>query len=114
MLNFSQLSQKLPENTTSWAGFGEPLIINTNTLTGDAVTPETGVLETLAKLLEAAYNAQQEINTQRELAGESTFSIVRRTVVVENDTPVFNYTLEVRVDIQSALNNLLDPSAEAS
>lgn len=114
MLNFQQIAEKLPVESTLWPGFGSPLTLNANRITGDSVTPETGVLETLAKLLEAAYQAQKDINTQRELAGQSTIAIVRRTVIVEDDTPVFNYTLEVRVDTQAALNNLLDPSAEAN
>jgi hypothetical protein len=114
MLNFAQLGEKLPVESVRWAGFGSPLTLNANSITEDSVTPETGVLETLAKLLEAAYQAQEAMNMQRELAGQERLTIVRRTVITDNDTPIFNYTLEVEIDIQAALNNLVDPSAEAS
>lgn len=114
MVNFSQLGNKLPAESTVWGGFGLPLTINANRVTGDEVTPESGIAETLAKLLEAAWQAQKDLNTQRELTGLQPVEIVRRTVVVDDDMPVLNYTLEVRVDIQSALNNLLDPFAEAN
>lgn len=114
MLNFAKLAEKLPVESTLWPGFGAPLSLNANRITGDSVTPETGVLETLAKLLEATYQAQADINTQRALAGQEPITLIRRSVIVDDDTPIFNYTLEVRVDIESALNNLLDPLAEAS
>lgn len=109
MMNFAELAQKLPENATSWGGFGEPLIINTNNLTGDTVTPESNVLETYAKLLEAAIVFQNELNEQRTLAGLPPVAIVAKTIGQEGGNPTFTYTFKVTIASGTALNNLLIP-----
>ena len=114
MVNFSQLGNKLPDESVVWGGFGLPLTVNANRVTGDAVTPETFIGETMAKLLEAAWQAQKELNQQRELAGLPPVDVVRRSVVVEDENPIFIYSLVARVDPSAALNNLLDPTAGGS
>ncbi|OUC11593.1 MAG: hypothetical protein B0A82_26940 [Alkalinema sp. CACIAM 70d] len=109
MLNFAQLGEKFPPETVVWGGFGLPLTINANRVTGDAVTPETNVLEFYAKLLEAAIVFQTELNEQRTLAGLPPVAIVAKTIGQEGGNPTFTYTFKVTIASGTALNNLLIP-----
>ncbi len=109
MMNFAQLGEKLPAEAVVWGGFGLPLTINANRVTGDSVTPETNVLETYAKLLEAAVQFQAELNQQRSLSGLPPVAIVAKTIGAEDGNPTFTYSLKVTIAAGTALDNLLIP-----
>ena len=112
--NLTSLSQKLPDQSITWGGFGQPVMINANNVTGDTLTLDANAIETVAKLLDGLIRVQQTINQERTSGNSSNEPINMITRVVEYDVEtdetfvVFN--LKVKIDPQVALNNVIDPS----
>lgn len=109
-MNLAQLTAKLPADSIVWAGFGQPTEINLNVVTGDEVTPESNALESLIKLLDAAFRTQNDLNVERARDGLPALNMVGRDVSVDdNGNPVFTYSLSAKIDSNAALNNVSAP-----
>lgn len=111
MMNIAGLGQKLPDEAITWRGFGEPVMLNFNLLTGEALTPESSALEPMAKLLNALYQQQAVNNQTRVLAGLAPISVISRGVDTSvNGNPIINMTVSLEIDLNASLDNLIDPT----
>lgn len=113
-MNFAALGNQLPDNSVVWNGFGNPTTINLNNLTGDTITPESPVLEAMAKLMQGLYQLQQETNAVRATQKKPAIDIVERKVEVSaNGNPLYIYSLNVEINAVAALNNVVPVDEEA-
>jgi hypothetical protein len=116
MITITRLAQNLPAQSTTWDGFGQPLMLNTNAITGDENTPDSGALETMAKLLDGLYKTQKAINADRVAMRLEPINIISK--VSEFDPPTEKtfvvFTVSVEVNLQTALNNIIDPTVDES
>lgn len=111
MMNIAGLSQKLPDEAITWAGFGEPVRMNVTLLTGEAMTPESSALEPVIKLLSALNQQQVALNVIRVAGGLEPISAVTRSVTTnEKGNPVVTFALSLEIDLNAALDNLIDPT----
>lgn len=110
-LNFANLLSKLPEDSIVWAGFGLPVQMNANAITGDTLTPESNPLETLARLLDALVQVESDVNAARAAATPalSPVNFVSKSIAVNGANPVYEWTLRIEVNASASLNNIVSP-----
>lgn len=110
-LSIAGLTQKLPDEAITWAGFGEPVRMNISLLTGEALTPESSALELIIKLLSGLYQLQTAVNITRLAAALEPITLVTRMVDGGvSGNPVISFTVAVEIDLNASLNNLIDPT----
>ncbi|KAM3091749.1 hypothetical protein ACKFKF_32660 [Phormidesmis sp. 146-12] len=108
MINFAGLDQVLPDETMTWRGFGEPVMLNLNRLTGDALTPESSVIEAMGKLLNSLHQLQTQLNEQRQQADQPLLTSFSKVVTVNaNGNPIVKLGIELEIDLEASLNNLV-------
>ncbi|PSB20556.1 hypothetical protein C7B65_06525 [Phormidesmis priestleyi ULC007] len=113
MMNIAGLSQNLPDEAITWAGFGEPVRLNFTLLSGESLTPESSALEAMTKLLNGLYQQQIELNQVRAQTGLAPIAVVTRTVDTNADgNPIVTLALSLEIDLNASLNNLIDPTDE--
>jgi hypothetical protein len=112
MITITRLAQNLPAQSTTWGGFGQPLYLDTNAITGDANTPDSGALETMAKLLDGLYKTQKAINVERVATQLEPINIVSKVSEYDPQTEktFVTFTVSVEVNLQAALDNIIDPT----
>jgi hypothetical protein len=112
MITITRLAQNLPPQSTEWGGFGLPLNLNTNAITGDENTPDSGALETVAKLIDGLYKTQKAINVERAANQLEPINIVSKVSEFDPQTEktFVTFTVSVEVNLQAALNNIIDPT----
>jgi hypothetical protein len=109
-LDFATLQRKLPDESIVWGGFGTPINANLSAISGDEeLTPESLVLETYGRLLDALLAVQNDINASRE----SPINLIQKTVLAQQGNPVFQWTVRIEVAASSSLDNPINPLAEA-
>ena len=112
-MNIAGLSQALPDETITWRGFGEPVMLDFSRLSGEALTPESSALEAMVKLLSGLYQQQKQVNQVRFQTGLAPILVVTRTVDTNPDgNPVVNFGISLEIDLNASLSNLIDPTTE--
>jgi len=113
MITITRLAQSLPDQSTTWAGFGQPLLLDTNAITGDANTPDSGALEVMAKLLDALHKTQKAINVIRATTQLEPIAVISKVSEYDPATEktFVTYTTSFEVNLEEALDNIIDPSA---
>lgn len=108
-MKFSELDNHLPLNTIEANPNGQ-LKINVNALTQDNVlTQENSSVETLGKLLQAAYTFNKELNQTRVSQGLAEINMVAKAInVSEQGNPVHVFTVMIEVSSPSSLDNVID------
>lgn len=108
-LDIATLQQNLPDESIVWGGFGTPVMANLSAISGDAeLTPESLLLETYGRLLDALVAVQSSINESRE----NPINVIQKTVLAQQGNPVYQWTVRIEVEASTSLNNPVNPLAE--
>jgi hypothetical protein len=111
-LNFASLQQFLPDESIRWDGFGAPVYINLNQLVDDSnLTPESLILESFGRLLDALVAVQNSVNAARSTASPplSPINLVEKSISSHNGNPVYQWAFQVEIEASASLNNPINP-----
>ena len=110
-LTFEQLREHLPPNSLEFVGVNQLKLNLTQLTQNDDLTLQSPLLEGIAKLLESLVELTEKTNQERAEADPPSAPIVfaSRSLLGTMDAPVFRFTIDLRVDPNSFIENLKDP-----
>jgi len=110
--NFATLQEVLPDESIRWDGFGTPVFINLNRLVDDSnLTPESLILESFGRLLDALVAIQNNINASRVMANPplSPINLIEKSISSHNGNPVYQWAFQIEIEASASLNNPINP-----
>lgn len=110
-LTFQDLTNHIPPGSIEFVGQNQ-LKLNFNQLTEKELSFDEPLLEGVSRFFQALVDLTESINAERARAEPPLPPIVfaSRELAGTIDQPIFRFNLDIRVNADSFMDNLLDPT----
>jgi hypothetical protein len=111
-LIYSDLALALPSDSVEYVGANQ-LKLNLTQVQGEEITPDSSIVEGIAKLLDGLTSLTNTINQERLDDELDTIQYVSKHLVGSPDKPMYEYKVLIKINPESFIENLVDPSVSA-